>query len=211
MEIKKVLVATTNKGKLKEFRSLLKDLGLEVLSLDDMPEKINVEETGKTFLDNAIQKARTYALHFKIPTIAEDSGLEIDALVGYPGVYSARFYSFEEFGGIEPVETTKDDANIKKVLRLMKDVEDRKARFVSFVVFYSPRDFGLWTEGYCYGEITYEPIGEGGFGYDPIFRPEGYSKTMAQLSPEEKNAISHRGKATKKLIRLLKKVLDEDK
>jgi XTP/dITP diphosphohydrolase len=211
MEIKKVLVATTNKGKLKEFRTLLKDLGLEVLSLDDMPEKISVEETGKTFLDNAIQKARTYALHYKIPTIAEDSGLEIDALVGYPGVYSARFYSFEEFGGIEPVETTKDEANIKKVLRLMKDVEDRKARFVSFVVFYSPRDFGLWTEGYCYGEITYEPIGEGGFGYDPIFRPEGYSKTMAQLSPEEKNAISHRGKATKKLIRLLKKVLDEDK
>ncbi|NPA53627.1 MAG: RdgB/HAM1 family non-canonical purine NTP pyrophosphatase [Aquificae bacterium] len=207
MKIDKILVATTNEGKLKEFRFLLKDLGVEVLSLEDLPEKLNVEETGETFLDNAIQKARTYALHYKIPTIAEDSGLEIDALVGYPGVYSARFYSLKEFGGEEPVETTKDEANIKKVLRLMKDVEDRKARFVSVVVFYMPRDFGLWAEGYCYGEITQEPKGDKGFGYDPIFKPDGFDKTMAQMEPEEKNAISHRGKAVKKLINLLRKVL----
>ena len=210
MGINKILVATTNKGKLKEFKFLFKDLGIEVLSLDDMPEKIEVEETGETFLDNAIQKARTYALHYQIPTIAEDSGLEIDALVGYPGVYSARFYSLIEFGGIEPVETTKDEANIKKVLRLLRDVENRKARFVSVVVFYMPRDYGIWTEGYCYGEITHEPIGDKGFGYDPIFKPEGYNKTMAQMTPEEKSAISHRGKAVRKLIKLLKKVLNED-
>ncbi len=211
MKIEKILVATTNKGKLKEFRKLFSEFGIEILSLDDMPEKISVEETGTTFLENAIQKAKTYALHYKIPTIAEDSGLEIDALVGYPGVYSARFYSIEEFGGVEPVEDSKDKANIKKVLRLMEGVEDRKARFVSVVVFYMPRDFGLWAEGYCYGEITQEPIGEGGFGYDPIFKPEGYEKTMAQMTPEEKNAISHRGKAVKKLINLLKRCLDEDK
>ncbi len=207
MNIDKILVATTNKGKLKEFKRLFSELGIEILSLDDMPEKITVEETGETFLENAIQKARTYALHYKLPTIAEDAGLEIDALVGYPGVYSARFYELEEFGGKELVEESKDKANIKKVLRLMEGVENRKARFVSVVVFYMPRDFGLWTEGYCYGEITEKPVGEGGFGYDPIFKPEGYGKTMAQMTPEEKNAISHRGEAVRKLINLLKKVI----
>ncbi len=211
MKIEKILVATTNKGKLAEFKRLLSDEGVEILSLEDMPEKIQVEETGKTFLDNAIHKARTYALHYNLPTIAEDSGLEIDALVGYPGVYSARFYSLKEFGGEEPIKTTKDEANINKVLRLMKGVNKRTARFVSVVTFYMPRDFGLWAEGYCYGEITEKPIGKGGFGYDPIFKPEGQEKTMAEMTPEEKNKISHRGKAVRKLISLMRRLLDENK
>ncbi len=210
MKIEKVLVATTNKGKLREFKSLLGDLGIEVLSLADMKEKISVVEDKPTFLENALKKAREYALAYKIPTIAEDSGLEIDALVGFPGVYSARFFAYKEFGGEEPVQDSPDRANILKVLRLMRGVKNRKARFVSTVVFYVPRDWGLWTEGYCYGEITEFPEGEGGFGYDPIFKPEGYDKTMAQLSMEEKNAISHRGQAVRKLIKKLKVLLKDE-
>ncbi len=208
MNIDKVLVATTNKGKLREFKILLSELGIEVLSLADMDEKINVVEDRQTFLENAIKKAREYALAYRIPTIAEDSGLEIDALVGYPGVYSARFFALKEFGGEEPVQDSPDRANILKVLRLMKGVENRKARFVSTVVFYVPRDWGIWTEGYCYGEIAEFPEGEGGFGYDPIFKPEGYNKTMAQLTVEEKNRISHRGKAVRKLIKKLRTLLE---
>ena len=204
--IDKVLVATTNKGKLKEFKQLLSKYGIQVLSLEDMPEKIEVEEDKETFLENAIKKAREYAQFYKIPVIAEDAGLEVKALNGYPGVYSARFYNIE-FGGKQPLEENKDKTNIKKLLRLMEGVEDREARFVSVVVFYNPEDFGLWTEGYCYGKITDKPIGDKGFGYDPIFIPEGYSVTMAQLTPEEKNKISHRGKAVRKLVEKLQKLL----
>lgn len=204
--IDKVLVATTNKGKLKEFGQLLSKYGIQVLSLEDMPEKFEVEEDKETFLENAIKKAKEYAQFYKISVIAEDAGLEVKALNGYPGVYSARFYDIE-FGGKQPLEENKDRTNIKKLLRLMEGVKDREARFVSIVVFYNPDDFGLWTEGYCYGKITDEPIGDKGFGYDPIFIPEGYSVTMAQLTPEEKNKISHRGKAIRKLVEKLQRLL----
>ena len=202
----KILIATTNKGKLREFKSLLSQMNIETLSLDDMKEKIEVEEDGKTFLENAIKKAKEYANFYNIPVIAEDAGLEVEALNNYPGVYSARFYDID-FGGKEEIVTNKDEANIKKLLRLLEGKNNRKARFVSTVVFYSPKDFGLWTEGYCYGEIAKEPRGNKGFGYDPIFIPEGYDKTMAEISPEEKNRISHRGKAVRKLMEKLKKVL----
>ncbi len=206
MQINKVLIATTNKGKLKEFKQLLSNIGIEVLSLEDMKEKIDVEEDKKTFLENAIKKAKEYAKFYKISVIAEDAGLEVEKLGSYPGVYSARFYDIE-FGGKEPVKDNKDKANINKLLRLLKDKENRKARFVSVVVFYNPEDFGIWAEGYCKGKIAKKPIGEGGFGYDPIFIPEGYDKTMAQLTPEEKNKISHRGKAVRKLITILEKII----
>jgi len=202
----KILIATTNKGKLKEFKALLSEINVETLSLDDMEEKIEVEEDKKTFLENAIKKAKEYANFYKLPVIAEDAGLEVEALNNYPGVYSARFYDID-FGGKEEVLTNKDEANIKKLLRLLQGEKNRKARFVSTVVFYFPDDFGLWTEGYCYGTIAEEPKGEKGFGYDPIFIPESYNKTMAEISPEEKNKISHRGKAVRKLIEKLKKVL----
>jgi XTP/dITP diphosphohydrolase len=201
----KILVATTNKGKLKEFRQLLSPLGIQVLSLEDMKQKIDVEEDRETFLENALKKAKTYGDFYKIPVIAEDAGLEVEALDGYPGVYSARFYGID-FGGKEPVKEDKDKANIDKLLRLLKGKKNRKARFVSVVVFYKPEDFGIWTEGYCYGEITEQPRGNRGFGYDPVFIPEGYSKTMAELQPEEKNKISHRGKAVKKLLKKLEKL-----
>ena len=172
-----------------------------------MPEKIEVVEDRPTFLENAIKKAKEYALFYKVPVIAEDAGLEVEALGGFPGVYSARFFAFKEFGGEEPIQESADRANIMKLLRLMKEEENRKARFVSNVVFYIPEDWGLWTEGYLYGEITHFPEGSGGFGYDPIFKPQGYDKTLAQFSPEEKNKISHRGQAVRKLISLLQNIL----
>ncbi|WP_456382995.1 RdgB/HAM1 family non-canonical purine NTP pyrophosphatase [Persephonella sp.] len=206
----KLLVATTNRGKLREFRQILSQMGIQVLSLDDMPEKIDVEEDRETFLENALKKAKTYGDFYKIPVIAEDAGLEVEALDNYPGVYSARFYSIP-YGGVEQVDGDKDSANIKKLLRLLKGKENRRARFVSVVVFYYPDDFGLWTEGYCYGQIIDEPRGDKGFGYDPVFVPEGYDKTMAELEPEEKNRISHRGKAVRKLISLLSKIYSTPK
>ena len=202
----KILIATTNKGKLKEFKALLSEINVETLSLDDMEEKIEVEEDKKTFLENAIKKAKEYVNFYKLPVIAEDAGLEVEALNSYPGVYSARFYDID-FGGKKEALPNKDEANIKKLLRLLQGEKNRKARFVSTVVFYFPDDFGFWTEGYCYGTIAEEPKGDKGFGYDPIFIPESYNKTMAEISPEEKNKISHRGKAVRKLIEKLKKVL----
>ena len=208
MKIDKILVATTNEGKLKEFRELFKNLDIEILSLKDFHEKPVVVEDRETFLENAIKKAKEYAEFFKIPVIAEDAGLEIEALDNFPGVFSARFFALDIYGGEERIQENPDLANIMKVLRLMKDKTNRKARFVSNLVFYIFEDYGLWTEGYCYGEIATEPRGEKGFGYDPIFIPEGYDKTMAELSPEEKNKISHRGKAAKKLIEKLKRLLD---
>ncbi|WP_457641108.1 RdgB/HAM1 family non-canonical purine NTP pyrophosphatase [Persephonella sp.] len=207
MKLKKILIATTNKGKLREFKQLFENTGIEILSLEDMPERIEVEEDKETFLENAIKKAKKYGDFYKIPVIAEDAGLEVEALNNYPGVYSARFYSID-FGGKVEVKENKDKANIEKLLKLMKDKENRKARFVSVVVFYYPEEFGFWTEGYCYGEITDKPKGEKGFGYDPVFIPEGYSETMAELDPEEKNRISHRGKAVSKLMERLKKLMN---
>jgi XTP/dITP diphosphohydrolase len=208
MEVKlqKLLIATSNKGKLKEFKQLFSDFNIEILSLDDMAEKFEVKEDKETFLENAIKKAKEYANFYKIPVIAEDAGLEIDTLNGYPGVYSARFYSLE-FGGKIQNPENKDKANIEKVLNLLEGKENRKARFKSVVVFYVPDDFGLWTEGVCEGKIAEKPAGEGGFGYDPIFIPEGYNVTMAQLQPQEKNKISHRGKAVYKLKNLLSRIL----
>ena len=207
MSINRILIATTNKGKLREFKELFKELEVEIISLEDFEEKIEVVEDRQTFLENAIKKAKEYALFYNIPTIAEDAGLEIEELGRFPGVYSARFFAFKEFGGEEPIQESADKANIMKVLRLMEGKENRKARFVSNVVFYNPDNFGLWTEGYLYGKIAEKPQGEKGFGYDPIFIPEGYSVTLAQLDIEEKNRISHRGKAVRKLLELLKKIL----
>ncbi|NPA52021.1 MAG: RdgB/HAM1 family non-canonical purine NTP pyrophosphatase [Aquificae bacterium] len=209
MKLDKILLATTNKGKLKEFKHLLKDAEIQILSLQDMPQKIEVVEDRPTFLENAIKKAKEYALFYKVPVIAEDAGLEIDALGGFPGVYSARFFSLKEFGGEEPVQDSTDRANILKVLRLMEGEKNRTARFVSNIVLYIPEEEGFWTEGYLYGEITQSPLGEGGFGYDPIFRPIDSEKTLAQLSPEEKNRISHRGQAVRKLIKVIKQLKNE--
>ncbi len=196
----RLLAATSNEGKLREIRRMLEPLGFEVLS---PPERIEVEETGCTFLENAYLKARAYYRKFGVPSLADDSGLLVESLGGYPGVLSSRFYEVE-FGGREPIEGSKDEANVRKLLRLLKGKSNRRAKFVAFVVLYLG-DRGLFAEGECRGEITHEPRGKGGFGYDPVFRPEGFDRTMAQLSPEEKDALSHRGRALRNLVNLLER------
>lgn len=202
-----ILLATTNEGKVRELKKLLEGLDIEILSLKDMDRKIDIQEDRHTFLENALKKAKEYSIFYNLPTIADDSGLVIDALDGLPGVYSARFYDIDFGGKISDSSKTADQKNIEKVLRLMEGQKNRKAKFVSSVVFYSPEGWGLFAEGECRGEINTIPVGDKGFGYDPIFIPEGYSITMAQLDLDEKNKISHRGKAFSKLIEKLKKII----
>ncbi|MEZ0322797.1 MAG: RdgB/HAM1 family non-canonical purine NTP pyrophosphatase [Hydrogenothermaceae bacterium] len=201
-----ILLATTNEGKIRELKKLFEGIDIEILSLKDFENRIEVEEDRETFLENAIKKAKEYALYYNMPVLAEDSGLVVDALNGYPGVYSARFYGIE-FGGKFDIESlSKDEKNIQKVLKLMENEKNRSARYVSVVAFYSPEGFGIFSEGVCEGEITDKPVGSMGFGYDPIFRPLGFDRTMAQLTVEEKNKISHRGKAFYKLKEKLLKL-----
>ena len=203
MEEVEVLLATSNPGKVKEINAILAPYGIRV----KLPEeKVEVEEKGTTFLENAYLKAKAYWERFRLPTVADDSGLVVEALGGYPGIYSSRFYSID-FGGIEE-GYTPDEANIRKVLRLLEGKENRRAKFVACALFYDGGE-GLFAFGECKGEITLKPEGGGGFGYDPVFRPDGYEVTMAQLSAEEKNRISHRGKAFRRLARLIRRVYRE--
>lgn len=191
-----VIVATQNAGKAKEFARLFEPLGITVKTLLDYPELPDVEETGETFAENALLKADSAARLTGKPAIADDSGLVIDALNGRPGVYSARYAGIEK----------NDRANNEKVLAELQDVpaDERGARFacVLAVVFPDDRE-PLFANGYCEGTIAFEETGENGFGYDPLFIPEGYAVTMAQISPEEKNTISHRAKALHNLQALL--------
>jgi XTP/dITP diphosphohydrolase len=196
----RILAATSNKGKLREIRRILEPLGYEIL---EPPRKLEVEEAGNSFLENAYLKAVAYYREFGIPSLADDSGLVVEALGGYPGVYSSRFYAIP-YGGVEELNSPEDEVNIRKLLRLMKDRENRRAKFVAFVVLYMDGK-GFFSQGECGGEIVSEPRGEGGFGYDPVFKPEGFERTMAELSPEEKDSISHRGTALRKLASLLKR------
>ncbi len=197
--VRKILVATTNLGKRREILSILAGYDVEIVFPE---EDLKLEEGGCSFLENAYLKAKAYYEAYKMPTLAEDSGLVVTALEGYPGVYSSRFYEME-WGGREEPKESKDKANINKVLRLMEGKQDRRAYYVAFAVLFV-EDGGLWSEGRCYGTILHQPVGEGGFGYDPIFQPEGYQRSMAELSLEEKNLISHRGKALRRVIQMLK-------
>ncbi|MCI2254376.1 XTP/dITP diphosphatase [Domibacillus indicus] len=187
-----VIVATRNAGKAKEFIRMFEPVGITVKTLLDYPDLPDVEETGKTFAENAFLKADFAARSTGRPAIADDSGLIIDALDGRPGVYSARYAGEEK----------NDQANNDKVLAEMKDVprEDRTGRFmcVLAVAFPDGRD-PIYAEGRCEGIIGFEEAGQHGFGYDPLFIPEGYNVTMAQLDPEEKNRISHRANALQSL------------
>lgn len=195
----RIVLATSNRGKAEEIKRILEPLGFEILIPED---KVPVEEKGNTFLENALIKARAYFDRFKVPALADDSGLEVRALGGYPGVFSSRFHAIE-FGGVERVEGSEDEANIKKLLRLMKGKKDREAKFVCWVVLYTGEG-GVFSYGECRGIIAEGPRGTGGFGYDPVFIPEGLSRTMAEIGPEEKDSISHRGKALRNLIGTLK-------
>ncbi|SMP10465.1 XTP/dITP diphosphohydrolase [Desulfurobacterium pacificum] len=196
----KVVFATGNQGKVREVREKLKSLNVEVISLKDLNVSLEPpEETGETFLENAYQKATYYAKRLNLPVIAEDSGLVVEKLGGLPGVRSARFAG----------ENATDEENNALLIKKLKELglTESPAKYVSFFVFSYPETFGFWSEGEVKGKVITEPRGSGGFGYDPLFIPEGYSKTMAELTIEEKNRISHRGKALEKFVRLLKDVL----
>ncbi len=188
----RLLIATRNRGKLREYRRLLEGLPLELVTLDDVDVDLDVEETGETFEANARLKAEAYARASGLPTLADDSGLEVDALGGAPGVRSARYGA---------PEARSDEDRYRLLLRRLEGVpeEARTARFVCVVAFADPRAGVLRTaRGTCEGRIARAPRGRHGFGYDPVFLlPDG--RTMAELSPEEKNRISHRARALEAL------------
>ncbi|MCT8137466.1 XTP/dITP diphosphatase [Anaerobacillus sp. CMMVII] len=196
--MKVLLIATKNKGKVREFEDLFAKFGYQVQSLLEMGDSIDVVEDGVTFQENAIKKAETIASEFRIPTLADDSGLIVDALDGRPGVYSARYAGEEK----------DDQANLEKVLTELEDVPEleRTARFHCSLALAIPGKETIVVDGTCEGVITREPRGEHGFGYDPIMYIPSMDKTMAQLTKQEKNMISHRSNALKKLQEQLSEV-----
>jgi len=200
----RLVVATRNRGKLAEFRSLLgAHRGLELLCLSDLPPLPEVVEDGDTFLANAQKKAREVALATRLPTLADDSGLLVDALEGAPGVHSARFAG----------EQASDDENNTRLLELLAKVptEDRRARFRCVLALGTPDGtLGPHTEGECEGRIVREPRGAHGFGYDPLFEVEGLGRTMAELSSAEKDDLSHRAVATRRMKDELERWLASD-
>lgn len=199
--MKRIIIATKNKGKIAEFQQLFAKKGVEIRSLLDYDDVPDVEETGKTFAENAILKATTIANMFHEPVIADDSGLIVDALNGEPGVYSARYAGEEK----------NDQANIEKVLKKLQGVpfEQRTARFYCTLAVAKPNGDVITVDGVCEGYITKSPIGENGFGYDPIFFVPEKQRTMAQLTKEEKNEISHRAKALQHLLHIWDKLFEK--
>jgi XTP/dITP diphosphohydrolase len=196
----RLILATRNKGKIVEIKELLSDMsGVEILSLFDFKNLPDVPETGKTFTENAILKAKTIAALTDHWVLADDSGLVVNYLQGAPGVYSARFSG----------EKASDADNNAKLLALLKDVPwgERQAKFVCIIAICDPQGECYTCEGEYEGYIVTEPKGMHGFGYDPIFFVPAYGKTMAELEPEIKNQISHRAMALKQLKPLLQKML----
>jgi XTP/dITP diphosphohydrolase len=187
--MKQIIIATKNKGKATEFKQFFSGYDIEAMSLLDMQRTIpDVEETGVTFEENAALKAEQMAAFFGKPVLADDSGLIIDALDGRPGIYSARYAG----------PAKNDQANMEKVLKELQPVtamEKRTARFICVLAIAVPDRKTIFQKGYCEGTIAFSEVGENGFGYDPIFIPKGYQVTMAQLSAEVKNSISHRNNA----------------
>ena len=189
----KIVAATTNQGKIREFQEILGNLGYEVVSMHDEGIDVEVEETGSTFIENALIKARAVSLLCDYAVIADDSGLCVDALDGAPGIYSARFAG---------EEATDYDRNVK-LLEIMENENDRKARYVAAIAFISREGEEVTTEGIIEGEILREEHGTGGFGYDPLFWCTEIKKCFGEATPDEKNAVSHRGRALKKLCEIL--------
>lgn len=194
-----MVVATRNKGKIREIRDALKGLGLQVYSLSDFPDVPEIKEDGKSFAENALKKARFYSKYFGKLTIADDSGLEVDALKGLPGIYSARYAG----------EGASTQENNQKLLREMNGIpiSKRGARFKCVISVVSQDGKEAVAEGSCKGTIGFEEKGKKGFGYDPLFILPKYGKTMAELSLEEKNEISHRGKALRKVRKIIQSFL----
>lgn len=193
--MKEVIIATQNIGKAKEFEHIFNQYQIQVKSLRDLADPIDIVEDGETFEENALIKARAIASKYNTLVIADDSGLEVDALNGRPGVYSARYAG----------EGRDDQANIEKVLKELEGVadENRSARFVCALALVTPTGEEYVVRGECEGQILTECRGEEGFGYDPIFYLKSLDKTMAQIPKSEKNVLSHRAEAFKKLKKVL--------
>jgi XTP/dITP diphosphohydrolase len=191
----KLCFASNNPKKLEEITHKLKGTGLEILSAFEAGITDDIPETGNTLRENALQKAQFVFDRYGLFCFADDTGLEVDCLNGVPGVYSARYAG--------PVRDAED--NMNKLLREMEPFADRKARFVTVIALIHPTGT-FFFEGSVEGEITQEKRGTGGFGYDPVFRPNGMELTFAQMSPEMKNQLSHRAIAVDKLIQFLKSI-----
>lgn len=188
--MRSLIIATKNEGKYKEIKEMLSDLDLEFYSLNDLTELPEIEEIGSSYIENALIKARIVFERTKLPVLSDDSGLEVEALNFKPGIHSARFAG-------EPVNYK---ANNEKLLKLLKDVPEaeRKARFVCAIAFKNSLREQVFEE-ICYGKIANTPRGNEGFGYDPLFIPDGYELTFAELNREIKNKISHRARAVEKI------------
>jgi len=197
--MKKLVIASNNQGKLREFKALLAPLDYEVFTQSELDVE-DVPETGTTFVENAIIKARNAALHTGLPALADDSGIEVDALNGAPGVYSARFSA----------PNASDDKNNALLIKKLKNVpeKERTARYRAVLVYmrHAKDPSPLICEGSWEGIIQLEPQGKGGFGYDPYFYLPTHGCTSAMLSSEDKNAISHRGKALALLLERMKQL-----
>jgi len=197
----RLVIASLNRAKAAEIARILSDEGIdfEVLSLADFPQVELPPETGETFAENALEKARHTAATLEMAAAADDSGLEVEALDGAPGVLSARYAG----------EAASDEDRYRKLLAEMLEVprDRRAARFHCAAAYATPDGEVLLAEGTCEGTIARKPAGSEGFGYDPIFIPEGAERTMAQLTPAEKHAISHRGRAFRKLAKLIREQL----
>lgn len=198
----KLLLGTKNPGKVKEAKRILSsvDKGLEILSFHDrdFPE---VEETGETYLENSLKKAREISNHTGLPVISDDSGLEVVALNGAPGPRSARFAGPD----------SSDEENLNLLLNKLQDVRNRRARFVTIATLFISPEERYVSRGVLEGRIIREPKGGSGFGYDPVFVPEGHERTLAELGEEEKNKISHRKKALEKMKSEIRGIIRERK
>jgi XTP/dITP diphosphohydrolase len=184
----RVVLATRNAHKVAELNRILADAGFagELIGLDEFPDAPDVAETGRTFADNALLKARAIAAHTGLPAVSDDSGLTVHAMNGMPGILSARWAG----------KHGDDRANLELVLGQLADIDNRGAEFVCVAALALPGDSREWTTaGVLPGSLTREPRGTNGFGYDPIFVPDGMQTTTAELSPQDKDAISHRGRA----------------
>ncbi len=191
-----LLIATKNAGKIIELEELLADLPMRLRGLNNFPNVFEAEETGATFAENAVLKANSYALQTGLWALADDSGLEVEALYGAPGVFSARYAG----------EKANDEDRIEKLLKELSNISERRAKFVcAMAVADEKGEIKFIAEGVCSGKIALTASGTNGFGYDPIFIPDGFSNTFGELSNEIKRQISHRSRATMKIIQQLRR------
>ncbi len=197
----KLILASNNMNKLREFRELVAGMDIELISQREAGCDFEVDETGTTFEENAYLKASAVTAATGCAAVADDSGLMVDALGGEPGVYSARY---------GPGHDATDAERYGYLLSKLGDEKNRSARFVCCICCTMPDGTVLRSRGECEGEILSAPRGTNGFGYDPVFRPLGQQRGMAELTPEEKNAISHRGKALREFIKILKEHMNAD-